>query len=154
MSFTGWVARNVLLREANGKSPGDLIPTLEASGDVVIERLSVAPDTVGNREIACHVIGLERWGDRRLRIALGEPPVSDEYDVYRPAADLDMARLAGLFAKTRAETVALGSRAANFPDSVTAPHNDYGDLTVPQWLVCLKVHADRETKELASGKAA
>jgi len=43
------------------------------------------------------VIGIERWGQRRLRMLLGEPPVSDEYDSYRPGEDLSMPALRDAF---------------------------------------------------------
>jgi hypothetical protein len=84
-------------------------------------------------------------------MALGESAVSDEYDGYRPSAELDMAALTQAFVRTRAETVALANRAANLPESVTAPHNDMGDISMGAWLVYLNGRADRETKRRLRG---
>lgn len=146
MSLIGSLLRIFVQRQASDTTPGELIDRLETSGEIVTGRLAAAPDTPGNREVACHVIGIERWGDRRLRMALGEPVVTDEYDGYRPSLDLEMAALAQAFVQTRAETVALANQAAHLPESVRAPHNDLGELTVPEWLVYLDSHAMRETK--------
>jgi hypothetical protein len=151
MSLIGTVLRTITERQAAGKSTADLLSGLEESAGEITQRLATAADTPGNREVAAHVIGIERWGDRRLRVALGEPMVSDEYDDYRPSLDTDMAAMAELFAQTRAETVALAHRAAALPESATAPHNDMGDISVGAWLIYLRDHADRETKRRLKG---
>lgn len=146
MSISGTLQRILIERTAARHTPGELLERLDRTGAVISERLGAAADTPGNRATAAHVIGIERWGQRRLRVALGEPLVRDEYDAYRPSEELDMAALAALFAETRQQTVALASLAAQLPESVTAPHNDLGDLSVAGWLVYLEGHAERETR--------
>lgn len=146
MSIRGNLQRALIERTAARHTPGELLERLDRTGAAITERLAAAPDTPANREAAVHVIGIERWGQRRLRIALGEPPVRDEYDAYRPGEDQDMAALAALFAETRQQTLALATLAVRLPESVTAPHNELGDLTVPGWLIYLEGHAERETR--------
>ncbi|MEO8167117.1 MAG: hypothetical protein ABI623_02660, partial [bacterium] len=51
-----------------------------ASGAAVAERMARAADTPGNRDVAAHIIGIERWGARRLRTALGDVALADEYE--------------------------------------------------------------------------
>jgi hypothetical protein len=105
----------------------------------------VAADTARDRDLAGHVIGIERWSQRRLRPALGEPVVHDEYDGYRPDPALGMTALAEAFAQTRDETLDLARRAADLPPSVRAAHNDPGQLSVGGWLFCIDSHAQRES---------
>jgi hypothetical protein len=151
MSLIGFVLRTITERQAAERSTADLVAGLENSAGKIAGRLATAADTPNNREVAAHVIGIERWGGRRLRVALGEPVVDDEYDVYRPSPDTPMGEMAGLFAQTRAETVALAHRAAALPESVTAPHNDMGDISIGAWLVYLRGHAERETQRRLKG---
>ncbi|WP_374688389.1 hypothetical protein [Promineifilum sp.] len=148
MTWIGNLIRNYTERRAAGQSPGQLVENLIASGPAVAGKFARAADTPRNREAAAHIIGIERWSQRRLRTALGDVMVRDEYDGYRPSTDLSMTELAELFAQTREQTVALAQTAANLPDSVTAPHNDLGDLSVPGWLYYMDSHATRECMRL------
>lgn len=51
--------------------------------------------------------------------------------------------MAAAFAEAREQTIALAHQAANLPPSVTARHNDLGDLSVKGWLAYLEGHATR-----------
>lgn len=148
MSWIGRVIAYVTERQAGDKAAEELITALIASGTAVAERMARATDTPGNREAAAHIIGIERWGARRLRTALGDVALNDEYDAYRPDGEHDMATLAATFAEAREQTLALAQQAANLPPSVTARHNDLGDLSVKGWLVYLESHATRELRRL------
>jgi hypothetical protein len=123
---------------------------MQDSGKRIDANFAVAPDTPANCRQAGHVIGIERWGQRRLRTLLGEPPVSDEYDVYRPGENMSMAALRDDFASTRAGTLTLidSLRQANVPAAATAPHNDLGDLSARGWLFYLDSHATREASRV------
>lgn len=65
-----------------------LAARLGAGGEEVARRAAAAGDSPANRDRLAHIVGIERWGQRRLRTLLGEPLVQDEHDGYRPGADL------------------------------------------------------------------
>ena len=94
-----------------------------------------------------HVIGIERWGQSRLRRLLGGPVVRDEYDGYKPDAGLAAAALRDELAATRAATIAIVQQIADAGVALdaTAEHNDFGPLTTRGWLAYLNSHATRET---------
>lgn len=148
MSWIGSAIAYVTERQAVGKTAEELIEKLTASGTAVAERMARATDTPGNRDAAAHIIGIERWGARRLRTALGDVALNDEYDAYRPAVDINVVAMAKAFAEAREQTIALAQQAANLPPSVTARHNDLGELSVKGWLVYLESHATRDLRRL------
>lgn len=137
--YTEWSARKYTLAE--------FADQLEESGQKVHGRFQSAANSERPRQAARHIIGIERWSQRRLRVALGEPLRLDEYDAYRPDANLDIVALAQTFAETRQETLTLARQlaAANPPPSQTIPHNELGDLTIKGWLAYIKNHATRES---------
>jgi hypothetical protein len=145
MSWAGKLLGLYTRRRAAGRTARQLIDELASSGETVVERMARAADTPRHRKAAAHIIGIERWSARRLRTALGDTVVTDEYDGYRPSAALDMAALAGAFAEARQQTVALAERAADLPDSVTVRHNELGELSVRAWLTYIENHATRES---------
>ena len=109
-------------------------------------QMDTASDTPANRDRAGHVIGIERWSQRRLRTLLGEPLLMDEYDSYRPAADQPLKTLGALFKSTRQGTLDLVQELGKISgvESETVPHNEMGNLTVRGWLVYILSHAARE----------
>lgn len=127
---------------------GDHITRLETTANDIFERAQEAEPTDRNREWLAHLIGIERWGQRRLRVGFGEPFVAEEYDGYRPALDAPWAALVEQFQQTRSETVELARRYANNegdPQSLIE-HNDFGGLTPRGWLEYLRVHAAMTAK--------
>lgn len=50
-----------------------LIRQLEKFPLTFEKKAAVIKGRPGNIEILAHIIGIERWGQRRLRVALGEP---------------------------------------------------------------------------------
>lgn len=135
-------------RHAGGKGIAELADELETSGREMDRRIEGKPDTPGNREAIAHWVGIERWGERRLKVALGEPFVQDAYHPYRPDKEEGVEALREAFAETRKETVALARRLESEgvdPDR-TIRHNDLGDLSVRGWLGYLIQHPEQESR--------
>jgi hypothetical protein len=142
----GAMIRPYVKRQARGKTIEDLAQRLEASREPVEARVSAAADTPANREAINHILGIERWGQRRLRVALGEPFERDSYRGYRLPDDALIADLQAGFRDTRSSTIALARelQQAGVDPGRTVPHNDLGDLTLVEWFAYLDGHAARE----------
>jgi hypothetical protein len=147
MSLTGLIIRFFVEQRAASTSLDDLRAQLAAAADEIGGRIEKAANTPANRSQAGHIIGIERWGDRRLRVALGEPFLRDDYDAYRPDPGLGLPALAQEFRHTRAETIALLDRLHPVTEQHVV-HNDLGEISVTAWLVYLHAHANRESKAL------
>jgi hypothetical protein len=132
------------------RSLGQLAARLQASGDAIDARLRALPDSARNRQVLSHVIGIERWGQSRLKTALGAPLLMDEYNSYRPQHDCEWADLKSAFHTTRQETLGLTRQieAAPPPVDFKAPHNQFGPLSVAGWLRYLEMHANGEIKKM------
>ncbi|MFO7546991.1 MAG: hypothetical protein R6W77_15980 [Trueperaceae bacterium] len=131
---------------ARGRTIEDLAQRLEASREPVEAQVFGAADTPENREAINHLLGIERWGQSRLRVALGEPFERDSYRGYRLPDDTPLADLQAGFRDTRSGTIALARelQQAGVDPGHTVPHNDLGDLTLVEWLAYLDGHAARE----------
>ncbi|RIH83113.1 hypothetical protein Mlute_02289 [Meiothermus luteus] len=99
-------------------------------------------------EIVRHIIGIERWGQRRLQVALGKPLVMDEHHEYKPPAGLDKAHLLYEFRKTRIQTIELAERLKGTIEPTYVPHNALGPLSTRGWLYYLNLHAQWESRRL------
>jgi hypothetical protein len=128
-----------------------MMVALQASGQKLQGRFGSCSDVPRNRQVLSHIIGIERWGQRRLRVALDDPFEMDEYNAYRPARETDWTTLQTMFAATRRETIRLIGliERAGVADRRIL-HNMYGDLTVRGWLKYLLVHADAEAMKMRS----
>lgn len=149
----GGILRPILERQASGRSLQEFMSSLERSGEEVAKRLGNAPDTPHNREVDNHIIGIEHWGQRQLRVALGEPPSLDSYSGYRLPEGVDLGALRSAFNDTRRGTVEL-ARELSFtvPKTLTkVRHNDLGELSVRGWFAYLEGHAKRESTRLKGG---
>lgn len=130
---------------ANGSSIDDLVAELEASGKRAEQQLMDRLPSEKNYKILVHVIGIERWGQSRLNVALGAPFILDDYERYRPRRGLSWNELQDSFQQTRALTIQMAERIAEgYGADATVPHNEFGDLTPLQWLVYLRNHANIE----------
>jgi len=140
-------------RQANAKGYDELAAELEASGRDLDARLDGVPDTAANREAIAHWVGIERWGQRRLQVPLGEPFVLDAHHGYRPDTEEGVEELRRAFAQTRRETVALTHRlaAAGVDPASTVRHNDLGELSVRGWLAYLEQHPRQEAQARLRG---
>lgn len=150
MSLVGSLIRSFSERSAHSLGYNELAVRLKQSGEKVTRRLSTADDTPANRQQAAHIIGIERWSQRRLRVLLGDPPTGEEYDSYRPGASATLAELSSLFEQTRANSLLLLNelRAAGISKDQTTAHNSLGKLSVGGWMIYLDAHADRESSRV------
>ncbi len=117
------------------------------TGPRIEERIRNAHNPNAEKTIR-HIIGMERWGQRRLRTALGEPLVMDEHHPYKPDAGLGMEALLDAFQTTRQDTLALVRQLERSGFQGRIPHNGLGPLTVKGWLQYLNMHADLESRRL------
>ncbi len=133
-------------RPAGKLSLADLATRLEEAGKNLEIRYGAALDTPTNREKVRHIVGIERWGQRRLEGFLGKEAADDEYDGYQPSASASWRDLKLAFANTRRRTVEMARQLAkaNVGDDRTARHNNQGDLNAREWLYYLRLHADLE----------
>lgn len=128
---------------------------LERGGLLLAQRAARAADTDANRGVLTHIIGLERWGQQRLRAALGQRGfVRDEHHPYKPGAGTTLRELQDLLSQTRSQTVDLARQLAAAPprDGLTVEHNGLGELTPKAWLRYLTQHADIESRRLRGAR--
>jgi len=144
--FAGNLAFNLT---AGGKSPAQWAQRLADNGRKLETTFAATPQTEFNARVLNHIIGIERWGQRRLRVALGEPFVRDEYNGYRPAREASWDELKRDFVTTRADTVRIARELeqAKAGDKRIL-HNAYGNLTVRGWLRYLDIHSSFEAKKM------
>ncbi|MCA9990446.1 MAG: DinB family protein [Anaerolineales bacterium] len=151
MSISSYLFRSLMLeRPARSKSLAELTEDLVVTGREITTTIAGAPDTPENRQALSHVIGIERWGQRRLRVALGEPLLVEEYDGYRPGQEESLAQLQAAFQATRQETLSIARQLQEqqVPVDLTIPHNSLNELTVRGWLRYLTIHASWESKRV------
>jgi len=124
---------------------------LTTAGAAIDQRAVAAKDPVHAGRVLRHITGIERWGQRRLQVFLGSPAISDEYDGYRPHANLTIDEQRACFRQARADTLALVA-ALKAADTLlpTVSHNDFGPLGAHGWLRYLDMHATLESKKIAT----
>lgn len=150
-TFTGRLFRMLMVdRSAKSKDIGMLYGQLESSKQVVLDILRSAANTPPNREQLAHVIGIERWGQARLRVALGQPFEMDEYDAYRPVVNGSLDALRSEFIETRDVTLGIAKQLLEKPSVVSKiiEHNDMGQMTVRSWLQYLDMHGTYELRNV------
>jgi hypothetical protein len=122
----------------------DHAAALRGSGDELVARLSASRGGATQEKRLRHVIGIERWGQARLRVFLGEPFVAGGHRPYLPPNEMSWEQLVREFAAMRAETVALAERLVAAEPKRAVNHNQFGELTAHGWLRYLHGHAVRE----------
>ncbi|MEM9774012.1 MAG: hypothetical protein AAF902_05495 [Chloroflexota bacterium] len=128
-----------------GTSVPDAAAELEASGKRNMQQLMEKMPTEHNYRKLNHLIGIERWGHRRIKTALGETAVIEEYDSYRPAFGLSWNELQDIYQVTRDETLNLANAIEEKDASdIRVMHNEFGKITAKEWLIYLKLHANAE----------
>jgi hypothetical protein len=144
-----FVAGLVFERPVRTLSADQLRMRLSDGGNIVVAAMRAASDTSTHQRIATHIIGIECWGQARLRELLTRSHTSEEYDRYRPAAT-SLIHLAELMTSTRAETIAVFDQlcAAGIAPTQVAHHNMFGAMTVAGWLQYLHAHASLESRKL------
>ncbi|WP_158539590.1 hypothetical protein [Meiothermus sp. QL-1] len=101
-----------------------------------------------SKEVVRHIIGVERWGQRRLEVALGKPLPEDEPQAYRPPEGMDKVQLLYEFRKTRIQTLELVDLLKGTIEPTYIPHNTLGPLSTRAWLYYLNLHALWESRRL------
>jgi hypothetical protein len=154
MPLKNWIRSAVtgimLERPAQKMTLPELADKLDTAGQEIAQRAASADDTPDNREQLRHIIGIERWGQSRLRVALGGPLAEDTSDAYRPADEMPWLDLQEEFQIARRDTIALARELAEIEidPTLTIPHEEYGKLTVFGWLRYLDVHSSLESKRI------
>jgi hypothetical protein len=146
--FTGIIVTVVIERPAKRLGFTKLTQNLSDSGEALHRDLERIEGTDKNLEQLRHIIAIERWGQRRLKVALGEPFLQDENHAYKPATDTSWNILKEMFTATRAETLTLTESLKTTDITLTVPHNQFGLLSVLGWLRYLETHAKLEGKRL------
>ncbi|MCB0083161.1 MAG: DinB family protein [Caldilineaceae bacterium] len=150
MNPIGMIFRLYFTWQSRNKSLNELISQSEASGKIIWDDLKDKSDTPANREKLRHIISIERWGQRRLKTLLGEPPLTDEYNGYQPAESLDFKALRAEFKSTRAETAKLlrTLQKKGLAKTGQAYHNSMGEIPITVWAGYLTMHANMEYKRI------
>lgn len=135
-------------RWTNKRTLDELADNLVEGGKGIKEKISERSDSEHNRNKLNHIIGIERWGQSRLKVALGETFIRDEHDGYCPPVTASWHELKTAFNETRDNTVTIARELAkaNITPKTTVHHNDFGDMSVHGWLGYLNFHATQESK--------
>jgi len=142
--------RALVERPARRTGPAALIERLAGGLGPLLDRFRAAAAQPKAAPTLRHIVAIERWGQGRLRVALGDRPfVRDESGAYAPDPDAPLEQLLDDLRDARAETVALARRvAAEGRGDVQVDHNSLGPLTADGWLQYLNLHADFEAKRV------
>ena len=125
---------------------------LRRSGEEIRARLARAAGDERQRSRLRHVIGIERWGQARLRVFLGDAFASAGHRPHLPPESTSWEELVREFGEMRAQTIALAERLAAENPTSTVPHNQFGELSAHGWLRYVNGHGLRELRGLkASG---
>jgi len=145
-----FIAGLFIERPAKKRTFEQFVSSLNEVGKTVTERIAKGDETEANSKLIRHIIGIERWGQRRLKVALGEPLLLDEYDGYQPEAGMKVKKLQEVFQTTRHETIYLAQQFATraIDPNTTVKHNNFGELTLRGWLQYLQGHAKRESRNI------
>ena len=140
----------LLERPVRALSYDQLADKLRVSGSDLQAKWVQATHSPKNHRVLTHIIGIERWGQCRLRVALGDSLVVDEYDGYRPNRDAAWPELIILLRQTRAETVALLQEIGrtSLDPNFTVVHNQFGPISLKAWARYLWMHAQLESKRV------
>lgn len=95
-----------------------------------------------------HIIGIERWGTARLKVALGDTFKSDGQKDYHPDQNTDFAALLEDFNNTRLETLRIAKLVEQQNPNAKIEHNGLGELSIKGWLAYLNIHSSMESQKL------
>jgi hypothetical protein len=145
-----WINYLIIERPAAKKTLAAWGEQLDTKGEIFLQRLAKLPHRDNNREMLSHIIGIEKWGQSRLKVALGEPFKHETSDGYRPPKNHSWEMLKAEFKATRRSTVALAQKldTSRVDHSLRIKHDQYGELSLAGWLRYLDMHANSEGKRL------
>jgi len=150
-TLTDAVSSLLLERPFKNKDMAEIARELDLAGGRLKRTFAAAKDNPDNRRLLSHIVGMERWGQSRLGVTLGEPLTMDEYDGYRPPPQATWPALQDAFSETRQQTVALVQQLGQtHVANIKVPHNQFGPLSMRSWLRYLEMHANLEAKKLKS----
>ncbi len=133
---------------ARRRSYAELRRSLDEAGVRMERRAAQAADTESNRRQLRHIIGIERWGQSRLKVLGGAPFVEGGHRPYLPADALDLAGLRQLASLTRAQTSEFARSFEVRPPQDKVEHNALGPISARAWLRYLILHAELESLRL------
>ncbi len=145
-SLSHFAGRAFFDKPARKLSLAEHAAELRRSGEDIRARLAGATGSEKQRAALRHVIGIEKWGQSRLRVFLGDAFVSAGHRVHLPAEGTPWAELVREFGEMRAETVAIAERLAAENPTRTVSHNQFGELSAQGWLRYVNGHALRELR--------
>ncbi len=135
---------------AKRKGLEGLVADLSKKQTSLTERFAKAEANEKNTKKLRHIIAIEKWGQNRLKVALGEAYSEDSSKAYEPSEQESFEQLQGQFADTRAETLSIAKvfeeQAVDLSQEVN--HNQMGPLSLLAWLRYLEVHASVEAKSI------
>jgi hypothetical protein len=123
---------------------------LEQSQTVIANRINAVKtqNLEKHRATLRHIIGIERWGTERMKVALGEAFKSDGQKDYHPDSNSDFSALLEDFNNTRLETLRIAKLVGQQNPSLKVLHNNLGELSMKGWLQYLNIHAEIESRKL------
>lgn len=123
-----------------------LIKTLDRSGQSLDRHLRGVKGRTINQQTLAHIINIERWAQRRLCVALGEPLCEDPGENNLPIFP-GWIQLVEDFHTARKETISLGKslRMAGINPKTKIPHHQLGDLSILGWLYYINIQANLES---------
>ncbi len=135
---------------AQKQSFTQLMAKLEKSQGLIATRINaVKPQNLEkHRATLRHIIGIERWGTERLKVALGEAFKPDGQKNYHPDPNSDFTALLEDFKNTRLETLRIAKLVEQQNPSAKIEHNGFGELSIKGWLQYLNFHASSESLRL------
>lgn len=142
------VAPIFIERPAQRLSFADFRNRLQGTAQAIQARAKAAKNWDQADPVLRHIIGIERWGQGRLEVALGKPFLMDRYQDHYPHQTLSPEGLRQLFIETRKQTLNLLDELEKTPHSEKILHNGMGPLSVKGWLQYLVTHADLESRRI------
>ncbi len=146
-----WMLKTFMFdRPSRNKSFAALGQSLTEGRDAIMTRIEASDGNEKSHKQLTHLIGVERWAQNRVKVALGEAFIDEEYDRYRPARDAAWLTLKDEFWTTRNASIALTKAldAAKVDRNTLVAHNQFGEIPVRAWLQYIYGHSDFESKNI------
>ncbi|MEM9950432.1 MAG: hypothetical protein AAF846_02435 [Chloroflexota bacterium] len=143
LTFERWAKRN---------SYQHIKTQIETEAKIIHTSIQSATQNKVNHQTTTHIIGMERWIQSRIKVALGSPYIQEEYDNYRPPQNASWEQLEQEFIATRELSCELCDQliAENIDKSLKVNHNQFGNITIGAWLEYLNFHSKTHAKSIKS----
>jgi hypothetical protein len=137
-------------RPVRGMSAEALRAKLSASQSTFLAALRNKSDSVANKALLAHIIGIERWAQARIKQGHTGVIIHEEYNGYRPAPDTSYADLVHIADTTRTDSIALLHTIITANIALTTPieHPQFGTLSLAAWVQYIMSHSMIEAKKL------